>query len=1235
MLNQLYFAFCVSIVLCGNSFAQCYMPQLLGPSQVCVGIQSNHYQYGLPPGANVTGFSVTGGNIVSSQTGNGSVSVDVLWNTTGLQTITTFFDCPGAPGLDIQQQVNIISITMFTSWLDTTIYGPDTLQAGEVGQFVYCHQVGWGPSTSFYPIGFVASGDGQMLAPGVALPPSTNCPDVGAERVRWCETGWQYFNIHFIVLPGGCRDTFHKSVYIEPNEWPSPTFTQNYVGCDSAEIHAPPNYLAYFWSDSTSDSTFYTNQSDSVWVRVADSNSCLYTDTFVVSLGQQVNVQIAQGDTIAICPGDSLQLTATSGLSGYAWSNGDSISSTVVTDSGRYIVQVQDTNGCSGADTAWVELRVPPNLQVTPGLSAQICPGDTLQFAANSGFVTYQWNPGGSTSSISVTDSGSYHLVATDSNGCQSEATLIVEKLPLPTVQLSPSVLQTPCPGDTLQFTATPGLSSYLWNTGDTTAVIQTTQSGPIIVSGTDASGCRNRDTTYVQPLPNPSLSLAPSASIEICPGDTVAINATPGHLSYLWSNGDTLASILVSDTGLYAVSVLDTNGCTADDTALVSYYAPIPLQINPAGPTTICSGDSALLSASPGFASYNWSPGGSNSSIFASQAGQYLLTAIDSNGCTSSDTAHLNVNPLPAVQINAPGGVAFCQGDSVYLSALPGPYDYHWSNGDTTLNTVVNTAGWIVVTVTDTNNCENRDSVFLQANSPPSLSISPSGPKAICPGDTLALTATSGHLSYLWSNGDTLASILVSDTGLYAVSVLDTNGCTADDTALVSFYASTPLQINPAGPTTICSGDSALLSASPGFASYNWSPGGSNSSIFASQAGQYLLTAIDSNGCTSSDTAHLNVNPLPAVQINAPGGVAFCQGDSVYLSALPGPYDYHWSNGDTTLNTVVNTAGWIVVTVTDANNCENRDSVFLQANSPPSLSISPSGPKAICPGDTLALTATSGHLSYLWSNGDTLASILVSDTGLYAVSVLDTNGCTAADTAFVNLHYVPPLQIWPIVTTNICEGDSVQIMATTGFASYHWSNGDSLPVTYAHDSAWYDLTAVTADGCSTTSNSVFITVYPSPTPVLSLQNDTLFCNPGYTNHLWYLNGSLATPVTNGYFRPSISGSYAVLVTDSNGCQGWSDTVQVNVVVGQDPAIEEDILVYPNPTETGSFWVEWTSGAKRMDLYDALGKLVLSREQLHALPSRKLELQVAGSGVYLLWMTLESGRQVAKKVVVK
>jgi hypothetical protein len=996
----------------------CSVGYITGPTYICAGINT-WYTVQQPACGQNYQWSISGGGTITG--GQGTSTIYVTWQGAGTRQVNLFWDDTNNPPNSNSQSLNVTTVAAPFP-INRNIDGPDTIQAGVWGDYYHCGTNGMGP-LGFLGAGATATGNAQVNWFGFlngTIPGPGMCGHVEYFKVKFCEPGWQTIvALVFASGMGGCMDTLTRQVFVTPGNHPPPTFTQNYLGCDSAQIHAPPNYLAYFWSDSTSDSTFYTNQSDSVWVRVADSNSCLYTDTFVVSLGQQVNVQIAQGDTIAICPGDSLQLTATSGLSGYAWSNGDSISSTVVTDSGRYIVQVQDTNGCSGADTAWVELRVPPNLQVTPGLSSQICPGDTLQFAANSGFVTYQWNPGGSTSSISVTDSGSYHLLATDSNGCQSEATLVVEKLPLPTVQLSPPVLQTPCPGDTLQFTATPGLSSYLWNTGDTTAVIQTTQSGPIIVSGTDASGCRNRDTTYVQPLPNPSLSLAPSASIEICPGDTVAINATPGHLSYLWSNGDTLASILVSDTGLYAVSVLDTNGCTADDTALVSYYAPIPLQIN------------------------------------------------------------------------------------------------------------------------------------------------------------------------------------------------------------------------PAGPTTICSGDSALLSASPGFASYNWSPGGSNSSIFASQAGQYLLTAIDSNGCTSSDTAHLNVNPLPAVQINAPGGVAFCQGDSVYLSALPGPYDYHWSNGDTTLNTVVNTAGWIVVTVTDANNCENRDSVFLQANSPPSLSIFPSGPKAICPGDTLALTATSGHLSYLWSNGDTLASTLVSDTGLYAVSVLDTNGCTAADTAFVNLHYVPPLQIWPIVTTNICEGDSVQIMATTGFASYHWSNGDSLPVTYAHDSAWYDLTAVTADGCSTTSNSVFITVYPSPTPVLSLQNDTLFCNPGYTNHLWYLNGSLATPVTNGYFRPSISGSYAVLVTDSNGCQGWSDTVQVNVVVGQDPAIEEGILVYPNPTETGSFWVEWTSGAKRMDLYDALGKLVLSREQLHALPSRKLELQVEGNGVYLLWMTLESGRQVAKKVVVK
>jgi len=67
-------------------------------------------------------------------------------------------------------------------------------------------------------------------------------------------------------------------------------------------------------------------------------------------------------------------------------------------------------------------------LTVTPDGSTEITEGDTLGLDANTGFTDYIWSTGETTTSISVTEPGTYVLSATDANGCvqvvETEVTL-------------------------------------------------------------------------------------------------------------------------------------------------------------------------------------------------------------------------------------------------------------------------------------------------------------------------------------------------------------------------------------------------------------------------------------------------------------------------------------------------------------------------------------------------------------------------------------------------------------------------------------------------------------------------------------------------------------------------------------------------------------------------------------------------------------------------------------------
>ena len=145
-----------------------------------------------------------------------------------------------------------------------------------------------------------------------------------------------------------------------------------------------------------------------------------------------------------------------------------------------------------------------------------------------------------------------------------------------------------------------------------------------------------------------------------------------------------------------------------------------------------------------------------------------------------------------------------------------------------------------------------------LPGGSAPLVTIAPDGPTALCPGQSVTLTA-SGADSYLWSpGGETTASITIAQIGNY--SVVGTNACGSGSAQIEITQASGPtVTITPDGPTALCPGQSVTLTAN-GADSYVWSTQASTPSITVSQAGTYSV--IGSNSC-GSGTAQIDITVL------------------------------------------------------------------------------------------------------------------------------------------------------------------------------------------------------------------------------------------------------------------------------------------------------------------------------------------------------------------------------------
>ena len=113
----------------------------------------------------------------------------------------------------------------------------------------------------------------------------------------------------------------------------------------------------------------------------------------------------------------------------------------------------------------------------------------------------------------------------------------------------------------------------------------------------------------------------------------------------------------------------------------------PLQLNISPAGPLTICPGESVILNASSGFTNYSWNlPGGvsaAGASLDATLLGSYTVSATGSNNCVStSSPVIIQAGNSAVIDVTANGPLSFCSGQEVIITAEDGYSNYQWSNG-------------------------------------------------------------------------------------------------------------------------------------------------------------------------------------------------------------------------------------------------------------------------------------------------------------------------------------------------------------------------------------------------------------------------------------------------------------------------------------------------------------------------------------------------------------------------
>jgi hypothetical protein len=160
-------------------------------------------------------------------------------------------------------------------------------------------------------------------------------------------------------------------------------------------------------------------------------------------------------------------------------------------------------------------------------------------------------------------------------------------------------------------------------------------------------------------PTPGLTTTMLQNAMTEIsplCNGDangsaSALVTGGGGFYTYSWDNGPTTAANPNLGAGTYIVTITDTNGCSINDTAVLTEPPALTSTITSTNETTVSASDgTATVTASGGTAPYTylWSPGGGTTNpLTGLDTGTYIVTITDDNGCTINDTVHVDQDPV------------------------------------------------------------------------------------------------------------------------------------------------------------------------------------------------------------------------------------------------------------------------------------------------------------------------------------------------------------------------------------------------------------------------------------------------------------------------------------------------------------------------------------------------------------------------------------------------------------
>jgi len=979
---------------------------------------------------------------------------------------------------------------------------------------------------------------------------------------------------------------------------------------------------------------------------IAEQNTCFGTDGVIVNDYNELSYTINKSDISCYAAEDgAISVDVTGGGTppySYNWltNGGANTNSLFNLPAGIYTLDLTDFNNC--VTTIDVELTEPSQpLSITQTVNNMSCfdvPTGSAQVQVNGGTApyTYNWSSGHVTSFAEELFQGEYDLSVTDSRNCQITETIIIEE--------NSEIINTISTQEVSCFNGNNGFASitettggvgtytYNWSNGFNSTSISNLDYGNYWVITQDSIGCTVLDTVFIdQPA---------SIKIFLTPTDVLCFNDTNGNIhaeinggvpflndtyTYQWFfnnqeigfNSATLNNIYGSELP-YQLTVTDYNGCVADAFTFINQPEELRLDTSelissyceniPTGSVSVVAYGGFLNSNSDYI--FSWQNGELGSVLTDQNSGNYIAYVEDDNGCRDTLDIEIPLEPSFSSFISSEPLSCFENQSGQAIVNVSGgfaPYVYSWNfpGGNTQeqssleSNTKGNLpSGVTSVLVTDANGCTVSNQTNLIEPSQLYYNVykdndeTCSGDESSCDGQfTINAFGGTGDYTFSWFDLDMnlIDSITVSGistmadnlcNGFYQFSVLDERGCVA-----------------------IENGSGVVLPAEI--------ISGYNVESFID------LNSFDNNILCHGDTAAyvevMNPNPVFNYTWNL-NGQQFSNGLSSIIPAgeitLLASYQNCFTTSD---NFIINQPDPILInSVIENINCNGESTGFIETES-----INPQG------------------ITYSWSNGSEEQSIYNLDAGDYILTAINNLGC---QTIFeYDLSESSNIFTISNVVNVSCFGEDdgeVSLNITGGVAPYsvNWQGNDPFNL----EAGQYNFFVNDALGCQDT-----ISVEVSePSEVSASFNSNIIpfvssvsggVQP-YT-YQWLYFGNQLNSGTDPSYDPTQNGTYSLVVTDANGCEGRSlpqDYSQQTVSV-QD-SNKETLNIFPNPMTT-KLVIELNGDNNEelnLKLIDSKGSLVYETKFKN---ETIIERGNFSKGVYSLIITGKSTQYIEKIII--